>query len=303
MGQTTSIPDKRRYRARYWAGGVSTAYLVVGSLWILFSDALLVTVYPLYESQTALQSVKGLVFVFLTALLFFVIVYRLLIVNEEVRGRNRGIQKDRDLLLREMHHRIKNNLQFVISMLGIQRSSSRSPDVYDALGVSQQRIRALALANSAMYRDALSLRDDPVRSITPVLEELIRTYEPFIALGGGSLDVEIDLGGAPLCDELRVPVSLGTSEVLSIAMQVLERFGRGDARFALRVYRKEDAILVELRNPLLGNSDSIPQDSVELLSGLTAQVSGGVLLPDGENPGVCLRFCIPSEFSDRNSTT
>lgn len=278
-------------------------YLAIASLWILFSDALLIAVYPTYETQAALQSAKGLAFVVLTALLLFWVVYRLLIANEVLRVKTRGIQNDRDLLVREMHHRIKNNLQFVISMLGIQRNTSRSTDVYDALGVSQERTRALALANSALYRDTLSLRDDTVRSITPVIEELIRTYQPFIALGGGSLEVDIDLGAAPLCDEILVPVSLSTSEVLSLVMQILERSGGGSTRFALRVYRERDTILVELRHPLLGTSDSLSRDSLDLLSGLTAQSSGTILLPDADNPRVCLSFRAPSQMHDEDSTT
>jgi two-component sensor histidine kinase len=303
MGQTPKIPEKRRYRARYRAGGLSIAYLAFGSLWILFSDALLVAVYPTYETQAALQLVKGLGFVVFTAMLLFWVVYRLLFANEVVRGKTRSIQGDRDLLLREMHHRIKNNLQFVISMLGIQRNASRSTDVYDALGVSQERTRALALANSALYRDALSLRDDNVRSITPVIEELIRTYQPFIALGGGSLDVHIDLGGAPLYDEILVPVSLSTSEVLSLVMQMLERSGGGNTSFRLRVYSEQDTILVELRHPLLGTSDSLSRDSLDLLSGFTAQSSGTILLPDAVNPRLCLSFRVPSHLQDQDSTT
>ncbi len=49
--------------------------------------------------------------------------------------------------IRETHHRVKNNLQVVMSLLSLQAAQSRDPTVKEALGRAQARINALALVH------------------------------------------------------------------------------------------------------------------------------------------------------------
>lgn len=280
MEKQAHMHRKRQNRARSRAFFLSALYMVIGSLWIFLSDAAVIALYPDFENQALLQLVKGLFFVLATAVILYRVIHRLLISQEALRERLSERQSEHDLLVREMHHRIKNNLQFVISMLGIQRNSSRSPDVFEALGNSQARIRALAIANSALYRDALSLRTTSVRSITPVLDELVRTYEPFIALSGGKLRVRVDLGDTPLSDDLLVPVSLGTGEILSLVMQILEKESNGNSLFSLNIGRSGDAVVVELVHEGLSQCCEISSDTFDLLSGLAVQTQGSISVPE-----------------------
>ena len=294
MKQPVQVPEKRLRRARSRAIGMSSVYLLAGSIWIFLSDAALVAMFAVFETQVVLQFVKGLSYVAVTTIIFLILLYRLFVKQEELREQLSVSTQRQDMLLREMHHRIKNNLQFVISMLGIQRNASRSDDVYDALGISQTRTRALAHANSALYRDALSLRSDGQRRITPVLRELVQAYQPFITLAGGVLTADIDLGSEPLDDELLVPVSLGTGEILSLIMQILERAGEARPRFQLSVSRSNDSVVIEFRYPSLGTDERLAADSLELLTALALQASGRLQTPEAGNDRLLLTFRIPS---------
>ncbi len=280
MEKQAHMHRKRQNRARSRALFLSALYFVSGSVWIFLSDAAVIAMYPDFENQAFLQLAKGLFFVLATAGILYLVIHRLALSQEELRERLSEHQSEHDMLVREMHHRIKNNLQFVISMLGIQRNASRSPDVFDALGNSQARIRALAIANSALYRDALSLRTRRGRSITPVLDELVRTYEPFIALSGGKLRVGLDLGETPLSDDLLIPVSLGTGEILSLVMQILEKEGNGNSLFTLNICQSGNAVVVELEHDGLNRCCEISSDTLDLLSGLAAQTRGSISVPE-----------------------
>ena len=59
--------------------------------------------------------------------------------------------KEKDLLLAEVHHRVKNNLQVILILLGLQHDHSADPYVRVALEASQNRIHALAMVQEEMH--------------------------------------------------------------------------------------------------------------------------------------------------------
>ena len=58
---------------------------------------------------------------------------------------------EKDLLLAEVHHRVKNNLQIILVLLGLQRDHSTNPAVREALEAHQDRIHALAMVQEEMH--------------------------------------------------------------------------------------------------------------------------------------------------------
>jgi PAS domain S-box-containing protein len=60
--------------------------------------------------------------------------------------------KEKDLLLREIHHRVKNNLQIITSLLNLQSRYITDPNVLESIKDSQSRVRAMALVHERIYR-------------------------------------------------------------------------------------------------------------------------------------------------------
>ena len=60
--------------------------------------------------------------------------------------------KEKDLLLREIHHRVKNNLQIISSLLNLQSRYITDPNVRESIKDSQSRVRAMALVHERIYR-------------------------------------------------------------------------------------------------------------------------------------------------------
>jgi len=60
--------------------------------------------------------------------------------------------EEKDLLLREIHHRVKNNLQIIASLLNLQSRYITDPNVLESIKESQSRVRAMALVHERIYR-------------------------------------------------------------------------------------------------------------------------------------------------------
>jgi two-component sensor histidine kinase/HAMP domain-containing protein len=79
-------------------------------------------------------------------------------LNREVQERKKAERelkaslKEKEVLLKEIHHRVKNNLQMVQSLLNLQRSKTDSDQFKQAIDDSQGRIRSMALIHEILYR-------------------------------------------------------------------------------------------------------------------------------------------------------
>jgi two-component sensor histidine kinase len=114
------------------------------------------------------------------------------------------------VLIREIHHRVKNNLQIVMSLLSIQANQVKDPTARDALMQAQTRINALAL----VHRILNELEDQSTLDLKQLLDELARQ----IAEGIGNpknVRVEVDVPPMVVSSNVAVAVALFTVEALT----------------------------------------------------------------------------------------
>lgn len=120
----------------------------------------------------------------------------------------------RDTLLKELHHRVKNNLQIVSSLLNLSDCESNDPRVCALIDDAQNRIRSMALVHEALYHS-----DD----ITGVrFEEYISTLASTFACGGaGSHPIDIRIRCDPLVFNLDLSIHCGIllNELLTNAVK------------------------------------------------------------------------------------
>ncbi|MFN0006447.1 MAG: histidine kinase dimerization/phosphoacceptor domain -containing protein [Planctomycetota bacterium] len=93
--------------------------------------------------------------------------------QKRTEARIRGSLAEKDLLLREVHHRVKNNMQVISSLLAMQSSETSDPGIVEKLEQSQSRIRSMALIHEQLYRST-QLTDIDIRGYLELLTDHIR---------------------------------------------------------------------------------------------------------------------------------
>ena len=131
---------------------------------------------------------------------------------EGIQDRDRRLREAVEVkttLIKEIHHRVKNNLQIVMSLLSIQANQVRDLVAKDALLQAQTRINALAL----VHRILNELEDQSTLDIKQLLEELSHQIA-----GGMSKDnvrVEVDVASRVVSGSVAVALALFTVEALT----------------------------------------------------------------------------------------
>ncbi len=118
--------------------------------------------------------------------------------------------KEKETLLKEIHHRVKNNLQIMSSLLNIQSQHLRDPQALEALRVSVDRIRSMALLHEKLYRsEALSKVSFP-GYIEDLTRYLVSTYA-----SGRQVALKLDVTPVFFDIDTAIPVGLIVSELVT----------------------------------------------------------------------------------------
>jgi two-component sensor histidine kinase len=122
--------------------------------------------------------------------------------------------RERETLLNEVHHRVRNNLQVVLSSLSLQMRSLGPGEAQDALREAQARIRALALVHNQLYGQHDLNEIDVARLLSSLCSNLASVYE-----AAARVDFHIDIPPWPLHVNRASPLALLVTEAVSNAIK------------------------------------------------------------------------------------
>lgn len=204
--------------------------------------------------------------------------------------------RDKDVLLREVHHRVKNNLQVISSLLNLQADSYNDPQARALLKESQQRIRSMALVHEKLYRSPHVSDIDFPDYITTMTNELLRSA------GNGRVVTRVTGDAIRLDIEKAIPAGLIVNELLTNAL-----------KHAFPPHVRDGMITVAVRHDGDGhitltvedNGIGMPPDvqvadmrtmGMTVIHGLTSQLDGTITVLPG--PGTTFHLRFPSGQPD-----
>jgi PAS domain S-box-containing protein len=228
-------------------------------------------------------------------------------VTEKVRQEQKLTRalKEKEILLKEIYHRVKNNLQIISSMFNLQvsylRGDEQSVKIFKD---SQNRIRTMALIHEKLYQS----RDLGQINAAEYIESLSRYL--FTSFGSDVYKVEItqDINSIMLDVDVVVPCGLIINELVSNA--IIHAFAgerSGKIVISLREHASNKLVLsVSNYGGLPFPSDLDFQESqslgLELVNALVKQLDGEITLETGEKTTFTIIFPHPTPAYDQIST-
>jgi PAS domain S-box-containing protein len=208
---------------------------------------------------------------------------------KRIEARLRESLGEKELLLREVHHRVKNNMQVISSLLAMQ-STSGDPQVRERLDESQHRIRTIALIHEQLYQSTEVAHID-VRSYLDVLaNHLLQTF-------GMADRIELVQDIAPLDVDLDQSLACGliVNELLTNALKyAFPDHRRGTIRLSLRE-RADGTRVLEVADDGRGMPSPTPGEArktlgTSLVAQLARQLRGRVEIDGSQGTTVRIVF-------------
>lgn len=125
--------------------------------------------------------------------------------------RLRDAVEQKSILIREIHHRVKNNLQVVMSLLSLQAGQLRDPSARDALLQAQVRISALALVHRILHE----IEFQPTVDLGRVIHDLVHQVAEGMQGDDGFVRIDETIISRNVSGDLAVPIALFIAEVLT----------------------------------------------------------------------------------------
>jgi two-component sensor histidine kinase len=131
-------------------------------------------------------------------------------IEESDAGLRKAIG-EKDVLIQEVHHRVKNNLQVILSLFDMQARQVDNPDALEVFQDCKARIRSMALVHEMLYGSSDLSKIDFRQYVKKLTEDLAMSYMPI----DRPLNTSIDLKQMELDISKAVPLGLLANEVLT----------------------------------------------------------------------------------------
>ncbi len=227
-----------------------------------------------------------------TAAVFFLLVSLIFVIYEIARRRGDAAREasaslqEKETLLREIHHRVKNNLQVVSSMLNIQSAFLDDERSVAYFQDARTRIQSMALVHEHLYQSP-SLSKVEIRSY---VDALVATVFNSMDTSSAGIRISTEIGESTTDLDNAIPLGMLINELLSNAIKYAYPDGSGEIRISLSY--EGNSLVLEVADHGMGLSrerrDQQESLGLQLVDALAGQLGGSVEFLDN-NPGLLVR--------------
>jgi two-component sensor histidine kinase len=209
----------------------------------------------------------------------------------DIRRRDRMLMS-KDATIREIHHRVKNNLQTIASLLRLQMRRLGSPEARAALGESERRIRSIAIVHETLAREPGDVVHfgEIVRPLARLVEDTASSPDLHIRF-----HVEGDAGDLP--GEVATPLAVVLNELMQNAVDHAFPDGTRHADVEVRLARDDGFVRLEVVDSGVGLAEGFSIDQsrglgLSIVQALvTGELGGSIEMTSGD--GTVVRVRVP----------
>lgn len=189
--------------------------------------------------------------------------------------------EEKDILLREIHHRVKNNMQIISSLMNLQIKYENSPEAINILKESQGRVKSMAMVHEKLYKSKSFSMINFKDYLTRLVSDILYTYDLI-----SHIDWKLDMDEIKITMDLAIPLGLIIHEIVSnSAKYAFKKDENGridismkmvDDRFFLRVADNGVGIPEDIE---WGKTDTL---GLHLIDALVKQIDGVIKLDNSQ---------------------
>ena len=219
--------------------------------------------------------------------------------RKQAESKLRNSLQEKEVLLKEIYHRVKNNLLVVSSMLELQANCVEDPEIITMLQHSQDRLHSMALVHEQLYRSQNLKELDLSKYIVALVDKLSGSYD----LSEQGINFMLDTDTIYVNIETAHSCGLIINELAANALEHAFR-GRHNGNIWLGLQRSENSqIILQVKDDGVGfpeDFDFINADSLglKLVRILTKQIEGEMTI--SSNKGTCFTITFAElDYRDR----
>jgi two-component sensor histidine kinase len=215
------------------------------------------------------------------------------LLQEEISERQQAEEQlqasvqEKEVLLKEIHHRVKNNLQIISSLLYLQSKKIADPQALTMFQQSQNRVKSMALIHETLYQS----KDLAHINFADYIHNLTRHLSRECSISGQTITIHVNADELFFSVQTAVPCGLIINELVSNALKHAFPKGNGEIRLDLSKHNQQLTLMVA------DNGVGFPQEvdwkrtrtlGLQLVNNLVRQLDGTIELhrhSDSENNG------------------
>ena len=181
--------------------------------------------------------------------------------------------QENELLLKEIHHRVKNNLQVISSLLNMQSRSVKDTVVRSAIRESQARVQSMSLIHQKLYRGKNLAAIEMKGYLQTLADNLIDAY-----MEEEEVEVKVDMQQLELDVDYAIPLGLIVNELITNSLKYAFPKQKKGA-IEIKMKQNQDKIILEIGDNGVGEkAATVKKDGggfgSELIELLTMQLKG-----------------------------
>jgi PAS domain S-box-containing protein len=186
--------------------------------------------------------------------------------------------EEKSVLLREIHHRVKNNMQIISSLLSLQSSTIENPEMKDIFNESQNRVRSMSMIHEQLYQTDDLAKIDFNIYVNGLIKSLFQIYsssQKHIEWDVNVEDVELDL-------ETAIPCGLIINELVSNSLKHAFK-DRFNGKISVKMRKNNGLIILKVADNGVGIPDNFQIEKastlgLKLVKTLVNQLEGALVI-------------------------
>ena len=211
--------------------------------------------------------------------------------NNVIGQKNKHLElllQEKEWLVKEVHHRVKNNLQTIISLLESQAAYLEN-DALKAIETSQNRIYTMSLIHQKLYQS----EDVQTIDMAIYIPELIKYLKDSFN-NSDRIDLKVKIAPINLDASIAIPIALIINEAVTNSIKYAFP-DNGNGKILISLLEKGDSLKLELADNGIGiDENSIQSNPVslglQLIRGLTKEIHGEVIIKNNQGVKITVLF-------------